>query len=221
MNRSSVFVAVSLCLVLFAPLTAGQRAASGASGALSAATRQEMMKSLERGAAYLRQQQRPDGTFDAHPGVSAVAVAALLRQPGISREKMMEAGGKWLDAIATLAKPDGGIYAKDVPHYITAVSVMALAAGGRPQDKPLIEKGRRYLAEHIWDEGEGIKPSDKWYGGIGYGGSNPDRRADIISLEYALRAMKEAELPANDAAWDAGLMLSQAKRLVGGLPVGS
>ena len=108
-----------------------------------------------------------------------------------------------------LAKPDGGIYDKIVPHYITAVSVMALVAGGRPQDKPLIEKGRAYLAEHIWDEGEGVKPNDKWYGGIGYGGSDPDRRADIISLEYALRAMKEAELPANDAAWEKAIKFLQ------------
>ena len=35
---------------------------------------------------------------------------------------------------------------------------------------------------------------------IGYGGSSPDRRADIISLEYALRAMKEATGRAQDRA---------------------
>jgi squalene-hopene/tetraprenyl-beta-curcumene cyclase len=209
MTRSSLFVAASLCLVLLAPLSAGQRGGSGAAG-LSAATRQELMKSLASGATYLRAQQRADGTFDENPGVSAVAAAALLRQPGVPQEMLMDAGGrKALDAIAKLAKPDGGIYDKIVPHYITAVSVMALVAGGRPQDKPLIEKGRAYLTEHIWDEGEGIKPNDKWYGGIGYGGSNPDRRADIISLEYALRAMKEAELPANDAAWEKAIKFLQ------------
>ena len=45
--------------------------------------------------------------------------------------------------------------------------------------------------------------TDFWYGGMGYGETTrtDGRRADIISLEYALRAMKEAELPANDAAW--------------------
>ena len=206
MNRSSMFVAASLCLVLFAPLAAGQRASSGG---LSAAVKQDMMKSLERGAAYLRQQQRADGTWENHAGITAVATAALLKQTGVSREKQLEAVGKTLDAIAKLAKPDGGIYESSIPHYITAVNIMALAAGGRPQDKPLIEKGRRYLAEHIWDEGEGIKPTDKWYGGIGYGGSNPDRRADIISLEYALRAMKESELPSNDAAWEKAIKFLQ------------
>jgi squalene-hopene/tetraprenyl-beta-curcumene cyclase len=204
-----VFVSASLCVVLFAPLSAGQRAGSGAAG-LSPATRQELMKSMSSAAAYLRAQQSAEGTFDANPGVSAVAAAALLRQPGVPKEMLMDAGGKRaLDAIVKLAKPDGGIYDKIVPHYITAVSVMALVAGGRPQDKPLIEKGRAYLAEHIWDEGEGVKPNDKWYGGIGYGGSDPNRRADIISLEYALRAMKEAELPANDAAWEKAIKFLQ------------
>ena len=211
MNRSFACAMTSLCLVLFAPLGAGRGALSAAAGdTMSPATRQALMKSLASAAEYLRQQQLADGTFDANAGVSAVATAALLRQPGVPRAMLMDAGGtKALDAIVKLAKPDGGIYDKIVPHYITAVSVMALVAGGRPQDKPLVEKGRRFLADHLWDESEGIKPNDKWYGGIGYGGSSPDRRADIISLEYALRAMKEAELPAEDAAWEKAIKFLQ------------
>ena len=31
---------------------------------------------------------------------------------------------------------------------------MAFVAGGRPQDKPLIERGRQYLADHLLDEGD-------------------------------------------------------------------
>src|SRR5262249_40611501 len=65
-----------------------------------------------------------------------------------------------------------------------------------------INKGRQYLAAHLLDEGQGVPPSDKFYGGLGYGGTSDGGRAGIISLEYGLRAMKEAELPANDAAWD-------------------
>ena len=114
-----------------------------------------------------------------------------------------------LDALAKLAKPDGGIYEKDIPHYITAVSIMAFVAGGRPQDKPLIERGRQYLADHLLDEGEGVPPSDKFYGGLGYGGTSDGGRADIISLEYGLRAMKEADLPANNAAWEKAIKFLQ------------
>ena len=74
------------------------------------------MKSLSSGAAYLRAQQSAEGTFDANPGVSAVAAAALLRQPGVPKDMLMDAGGKRaLDAIVKLAKPDGGIYDKIDP----------------------------------------------------------------------------------------------------------
>jgi len=45
----SVFVAASLCVVLFASLSAGQRAGSGAAG-LTPATRQELMKSMSSAA---------------------------------------------------------------------------------------------------------------------------------------------------------------------------
>ena len=97
-----------------------------------------------------------------------------------------------------------------IPHYITAVSAMALVAGGRPQDKPIIEKARAYLADHLLDEGEGIKPNKFCTAAWATAARARDgRRADIISLEYALRAMKEAELPANDAAWQKAITFLQ------------
>ena len=204
------------CLGLFAMVVFGVAAAptleaqSQPSGGLSKETRQKLVDSLNRGAGYIRQQQKPDGTFDPHPGITGVAAAALLRQPGAPRQKQLETVSKTLDYLAGLAKPDGGIYAKEIPHYITAVAVSALAAGGRPQDKAIIEKARKYLAENLLDEGEGVPANDKWYGGMGYGNApRPDRRADIISLQQALQAMKDAELPADDRAWQKALTFLQ------------
>jgi squalene-hopene/tetraprenyl-beta-curcumene cyclase len=176
---------------------------------MSADVRKKLIDSLERGAAYLRQQQHADGTWENHPGITAMAATALLRQPGVAKSAQLAVVGKTLDGLANMAKPDGGIYQKDIPHYITAVSMMAMVAGGRPQDQPLIQKGRQYLAEHLLDEGEGVKPSDKFYGGMGYGGTSDGGRADIISLEYGLRAMKEAELPENNAAWEKAIKFLQ------------
>jgi len=54
-----------------------------------------------------------------------------------------------------------------------------------------------------------VPPSDKFYGGLGYGGTSDGGRADIISLEYGLRAMKEADLPANNAAWEKAIKFLQ------------
>lgn len=206
MTKRALVLAVGLCattLTSSTTVTAQQNAAP-----LSAATRQKLMESLNKGAAYLQKQQRPDGKFDNHPGITAMAAAALLRQPG-GPAKQLPTVGKTLDFLKTLAKPDGGIYEQMIPHYITAVAVQALAAGGRPEDKATIERARKYLADHLLDEGEGIAKSDKFYGGMGYGGTSDGGIADIISLEYGLRAMKEAELPANDAAWEKAITFLQ------------
>jgi len=199
-------------VVVAASITGGAVGLAGVvpqGNGLSADTRQKLMQSLGRAADYLKKEQAEDGLWSKHPGVTGMAATALLRQTGTTPKAQMPVVGKSLDALAKLAKPDGGIYEKMIPHYITAVSVMTFVAGGRPQDKPLIEKGREYLAAHLLDEGEGVPPSDKFYGGMGYGGTSDGGRADIISLEYGLRAMKEAGLPANNPAWDKAIKFLQ------------
>ncbi|TPW12514.1 MAG: squalene-hopene cyclase, partial [Acidimicrobiaceae bacterium] len=218
---------LSVCLIaVFAGavvVSAGQ-AQPTAKPAFTPETRKQLIESLNRGADFVRKAQKPDGTWENHPGVTAMVAAALLRQTGVPREKTLQTTGKTLDYLKSLAKPDGGIYEKMIPHYITAVSVQALAAGGRASDKATLEKARVYLAEHLLDEGEGIAKSDKFYGGMGYGGTSDGGIADggmgyggtsdggiadIISLEYGLRAMKEAELPANDPAWQKAITFLQ------------
>jgi squalene-hopene/tetraprenyl-beta-curcumene cyclase len=181
------------------------------SGKLSADTRAKLIDALNKGETYLRQNQQADGRWEKHPGVTAVAAMAILKQPGKDKAAQVKSLTTTLDGMVALSKPDGGIYENIIPHYITAVSASALAAAGRPQDKPVIEKARRYLVENLLDEGEGVAKSDFWYGGMGYGKTtrNDGRRADIISLEYALQALKDTELPANDAAWQKAITFLQ------------
>lgn len=212
MKRISLFAACVCLVVGWAATCAAQSAPPPRTApvqTLAPDLRAKLADSLARAAAYLRQQQAADGTWEKHPGITAMAATALLKQPGTSPAEQLRVVGKTLDGLAALAKPDGGIYDKDIPHYITAVSVMALVAGGRPQDKPLIEKARGYLAAALLDEGEGVSPTDKFYGGASYGGATAERRADIISLEYALRAMKESQVPASNAAWDKAIKFIQ------------
>ena len=215
MRRMSYIIASCLCLQLCVAAAASSQSApargTAAPRGLSADTQKRLMESLAKAEAYIKSQQKPDGTWENHPGITALAATSLLKQPGASRATQLETVGKTLDALAKLAKPDGGIYEKTIPHYITAVSTMALVAGGRAQDKPIIEKARKYLTENLLDESEGVKPNEFWYGGMGYGGTTraDGRRADIISLEYALRALHEADLPANDATWKKALAFLQ------------
>ena len=213
MKKLTSVIASLLCvqLCLTAPGFAQSAPARGqaAQRGLTAETQKRLRESLAKAEAYLKSQQRPDGLWDNHPGVNALAATAILRQPGASRATQLGTVGKALDAFAKLSKPDGGIYEKTTPHYITAVSAVALVAGGRPQDKPVIEKARKYLTENLLDESEGVNPNDIWYGGMGYGATTraDGRRADMISLEFAMRAMKETGVPENDAAWKKALVV--------------
>ena len=214
-------VVLGLTVTLVSPLAAEQAAkapaapaqkaaAPAAAPALSAATRAQVLASLKKGSAFLKKEQGADGLWDKNVALSGVAVLALMNEPGVTKADARKSVNKTLDAMAKLAKPDGGMYEEAIPHYFTAVCVSALAAGGRPQDQPLVKAGAKYLVENMLDEGENIAKTDFWYGGMGYGGATrPDRKADIISLEYALRAMHDAELPANDAAWQKAITFLQ------------
>ena len=214
MKTASRVIVLLLCAAQIA--TSGVAAAqsaprSGAAGGLTPETQRRLLQSLDKAEAYLLKQQKPDGIWENHPGISALAAAAILRQPGKPHAKQLGLVGKTLDSLAKLAKPDGGIYDTTIPHYITAVSTMALVAGKRPQDRAIIERARDYLAKNLLDEGEGVSPNDFWYGGMGYGATTraDGRRADIISLEYALRALEESELPENSDVWKKAIAFLQ------------
>lgn len=205
-----VLVGMGLILPAVASAQAPPRGSAAADSGLSPTLRQQLLESHDRGAAFLLSQRQADGTWEKHMGITALAATALLRRPNVPHEQSLAQVGPTLDRLAALAKPDGGIHDGAIPHYVTAVSVTAFVAGGRAQDRPLVERGRRYLADRLLDEGEGIASTDKWYGGMGYGGPGTGGRlADIVSLEYAMRAMKDADLPANDPAWQKAMTFLQ------------
>jgi squalene-hopene/tetraprenyl-beta-curcumene cyclase len=211
MIRTFALVVTVLCAVTMNPSTVVAQQGSAAPRGLTPDTQKKLVESLNKAEAYLRQQQAADGTWEKHPGITGVATAAILQQPGKPKAGQVAAVSKSLDYLVGLAKPDGGIYDSTIPHYITAVSASALAAGGRPQDRPVLLRAGRYLATNMLDEGEGVNKNEFWYGGMGYGNTTraDGRRADIISLEYALRAMRDAELPENDAAWQKAITFLQ------------
>jgi squalene-hopene/tetraprenyl-beta-curcumene cyclase len=206
-TRRHLAAAAFLVSLVLPTTIAGQSASGQSASGLSPDTRAELLKAAARGAEYLRANQKPDGSWEFHPGITGLTATALLRAPGSSRDEALKTVGRALDKLSAFAKPDGGIHDQDLETYVTAISVMALQAGGREKDLPLIQKGREYLLTHLIDESEGLTPADPFYGSMGYrpAPSKDGARGDIINLEYGLRALKETDLAPSDPAWEKAL----------------
>jgi len=129
------------------------------------------------------------------PGISALAARALL---GSSRKEVRALAVPILAQLVQLQKENGAIHADRLPVYVTSVAIGALSAGKREADQTVIDKAANYLRAVQTDGDEGYSESDKFYGGIGYGG---DLRPDLSNLQYALQALKDSGAKEDDPAF--------------------
>jgi squalene-hopene/tetraprenyl-beta-curcumene cyclase len=170
-----------------------------AAGEIDKELKDEIKASIDRGLKWLREQQEDDGSYAHHPGITALVASAFMRSP---RQYAEEDGPFMKNAmkyLASMAKPDGSIYDKDLPNYNTSVALMALSETKNPAHEEIIKRAQNYLMGLQADEGEGYTPDDKMYGGIGYGG---DLRPDMSNLVYALGALKESGVPKDAEVWE-------------------
>jgi squalene-hopene/tetraprenyl-beta-curcumene cyclase len=183
--------------------------------------RNEVQLAIDRGLAWLKAQQQPDGSFAnpantaasaEHPALTALPLMAFQREPTGAYRPAPEFMEKGYDFLRKNAQPDGGIYARGLSNYNTAVALMALLGTGEAKDEPLITKARGFV---VGQQASGLAKSEL-DGGFGYGptGASPKRQHPdldntLISLE-ALRAYRaarpQAEIPAGkDLNWDAAI----------------
>ena len=175
--------------------------------ALSPADRAEATKALLRGAGFLSSEMVEPGKWgfqgQADPGITAMVLGALLSAPAGEGRETIDAGLDWL---VSLQREDGSIHAGQLANYVTSAAVMALARAGREQDAPVIARAKNYLVLLQSDEGEGYTSSDRFYGGVGYGG---DQRPDLSNLQMALEALHEAGVPSGDETFQKALTFLQ------------
>lgn len=155
---------------------------------------------IDRGLKFLCGEQKSNGSWDDHPGITALITSAFLKSlqkpaDGESSSFINNA----LDYIAGLAKPDGGIYSNDSPSLNTAVCLFALSLSNNPKHKSVIEKAQHFLVQLQCDESAGYSRKDKFYGGIRYGS---DRVPDMDNLEYTLQALKSSGLSEKNKVWE-------------------
>jgi squalene-hopene/tetraprenyl-beta-curcumene cyclase len=167
------------------------------------------------GVEYLRTAgQADDGTLTAQagPGLTAMALTALLRNDVPVDDPMVAKG---LKALEGFVKPDGGVYGNGrMKNYETCVAILAFseANADKRYDK-IIADANKFVRGLQYGAAGGQDEENVWYGGVGYGGPE---RPDLSNTSYLIDALKAVDAPSDDEAIHRALVfVSRCQNLEG------
>ncbi len=163
----------------------------------------ELENSIGKGLTWLAGKQNPAGYWAQaeYPALSALALTAFQGDPsGFYKRKYEQNIRSGYDYLLKNAKPDGGIYGKDLANYNTSISMMALLVANNPAYEPTLKKARKFLVGLQDDFGEKGMGDDPLDGGIGYGGSY--KHSDLANTSFALEALYYTRFLKSDVAND-------------------
>ena len=186
-----------LALILFA--LSGVALAAPSQETMSAEMIRDIKKSVDRGLKYLRSQQSDDGSYSKHVGVTGTVLMAFGESHRAYKYDEGPFVGLAADWLAAQARPDGAISGPNTLTYNTSLALMGLNAIKATRYQKLIEGGQKFLVGFQTDEDLKYKTTDKFYGGIGYGG---DERPDLSNLQYALEALRKTDYDPKSDVWD-------------------
>jgi squalene-hopene/tetraprenyl-beta-curcumene cyclase len=170
----------------------------------------EVQAVLDKAIDYLRTSQGKDGSYSpklAGPGITALVVAALIRN-GVSPNEPVVARG--LQYLEGQVQKDGGVYSKGLANYTTSVAVMAFteANKGGKYDKVIQDAGT--FLKGIQKETPGKDPA---FGGFGY---DATKRPDLSNTNFTVEALLAAGVPKDDPAIQKALkFISRCQNLPG------
>ncbi|TWT41749.1 Prenyltransferase and squalene oxidase repeat protein [Phycisphaerae bacterium RAS1] len=167
-----------------------------------------------RAAMFLLSTQDSSGGWasDTGPGISALVLKALIQEPTIGPEHPAVKNG--VAFVLRSRRDDGGIYSAEglLKNYETSVALSMLALINSSETRPVAAAAQKYLKDLQWDESEGKKRDDPWYGGAGYGrGARPD----LSNLQYMLDALRDSGVPQDDPAYQKALVFIQRCQMRG------
>jgi squalene-hopene/tetraprenyl-beta-curcumene cyclase len=163
----------------------------------------ELENAIGRGLTWLASKQQPGGNWAQaeYPALTGLALTAFQGDPSKFYKNKFEKNIKnGYDYLVKNAKPDGGIYGKDLANYNTSISMMALLIANNPAYEPLLKKGRKFLIGLQDDFGEKGMGDDPLDGGIGYGGTY--KHSDLANTAFALEALYYTRYLKSDVAND-------------------
>lgn len=149
--------------------------------------RKEVQHAIDQGLSWLETKQNAAGfwTTPEHPAITALALTALMREPGAGHRDA-DSIKKGYDFLLSCAHPDGGIYKKnELLNYNTSICIMALLAANDPKFDPTLKAAREFL---VRQQSLGKNPGDPNDGGIGYGDDDP--HSDMSNMVTALEALR-------------------------------
>ena len=166
--------------------------------------RNEVQLAIDKGLAFLKTQQKADGSWsDAdpnHPALTALPLVAFQREPaGKYLKEQPEFMRKGYAFLRSKAQPDGGIYTTGLSNYNTSTALLALLNTGDAKDEPLIRAAHDFI---VGQQASGLA-NPALDGGISYGPTgtsrqHPDLDNTLVGLE-AIRTFKAAR-PAVEVA---------------------
>jgi len=180
---------------ILATTAAGPRAAPvDVTKGLHPSTRKDVLRAIDLGLRWLKEQQQPDGHWSLaqFPAITALAARAYLEAPGRDRTRLEPHVKKALDFIVSCARADGGLY-RDVArakggglrNYNTAICMAALTASGDSRYAPVVEKAREFLIGNQF-LGAGV-----YYGGWGYDKALGRPYCDMANTVWTAEALYE------------------------------
>jgi squalene-hopene/tetraprenyl-beta-curcumene cyclase len=174
---------------------------------------------IDKGLAFLKTKQQADGGWQATerhpPAITALALRAFVQDDKYDPKTDFIAKG--FGKLLSYQAEDGGIYKNLLANYNTAICVSTLVNADPAGFKPQIERGIAFLKKLQWTEDtrpEFVNDKEKFtgkqvvqgsedpfYGGWGYGGrGRGGGRPDLSNTQFAVEALKEAGVPADDPA---------------------
>ena len=152
--------------------------------------RQEVQHGIDKGLAWLRARQNPDGSWSNadYPALTALVMTAHFGDPArlarpLGGDPDDEGLRKAHAYLMTCVHPDGGIYRKGLTNYNTSISIIALFTERNSINDELLRKARSFVVGTQTHGPDG----DPFDGGVGYdpGGGH----SDMSNTTYALEAL--------------------------------
>ncbi len=164
-----------------------------------------LAQSYDRGLDFLLQgQEAGRWSVQGQPnvGYTAMCVTNLLDRPGGARDADRPVIDAGLAFLAGSLDDDGSVEGAYRPNYETSVVIMALAASGRDEYRPVIDRAAKFIYQL-----QRLDEDNPTWGGIGYG--SDDTRSDLSNTQYALASLRAAGIPEDDPVFQKALTFLQ------------